>query len=251
MIKFPKEILVHILRDFFSRDDGFYHYDKNEFGFQNTVSQKGLAPNAGISTSDHSTTRIGIYESYPLEGTIYPNIIVRFGSAKETMISFNKENGTIHHEHAIYTDPHTLKDIAVHVPKHFIRSGAWEGSLSIDISARHLGECDEITELVAMALIDIYFEDLLESGLVIKPISVSAPNDKADRNDKIHKQTINIDFRGEWERNIPIFNLIERIMVNIDFGDLTKDPPILAPDLGIQTEIVLSDMLWDADPLPL
>ena len=65
-----------------------------------------------------------------------------------------------------------------------------------------------IYKLVAICLQDITFESLKKSGIVVKPLSWGSPSEIDDRNDKIFQQTITLDIRTEWERRIPISNVL-------------------------------------------
>jgi hypothetical protein len=90
--------------------------------------------------------------------------------------------------------------------------------------------------------IDIGFSDLWKSGLIIKGTSTSAPTETDDRNDHIFKQTITLQIRNEWRRQIPIKNIIDVINFGIQFGGTTPATPI-AVNLTINTDETLSDML--------
>src|SRR5258708_24489226 len=96
-------------------------------------------------------------------------------------------------------------------PEHFILAGAWEGSINIDIRARDLRARDDLVDLVSLLFVDVAFNDLVKSGLVIKGVSSSAPNEFEDRNDHVFAQTVTLQVRSEWRRAIPIANIIDII----------------------------------------
>jgi len=246
MIRFPKEVVIHVLRDFFSQDS-YYHYDKDEYGFANTPKQTNLPLNAGESPTDHSTTRLFIGEAFKSRPKFYPGILVKFNGTKEVPLSINKEEGTIQYEKTLFTDPTTGYQTTVHIPQYMIFAGVWEGSLTVEIFAEDPAARDEITELCSIALTQIYLKEMINIGVTIKPsISISAPSEQEQRNSYVFKQSITLDYRAEWRRLIPINNLIERIVFEIDFGNLDVTPPVLDPNIKIETDLDLADLTWSA-----
>ncbi len=238
MIRYPKQLLVHVLRDFFSQDS-YYHYDQDEYGFANIADQTNLPLDAGMS--DHLTTRLFIGEQFKNRTKYYPSIIVKFNSAKEVTLSPSKEYGVVQYEPIIYTDSATGIKTQVHIPKAHVFAGAWEGSLSVEISAKGSDARDELTQLTAMALSTIYFEEMIDAGVLIKPLSIGSPSEVQERNDYIFKQSITCDFRSEWRREVPIYNLIERIVVSVSFENFDSPPD--SPTTTVVSELDYTDTL--------
>lgn len=238
MTLYPKELIVAQLRDFFSRCD-FYHYAHDHWGYPQTPDHTNLPLNAGYH--NNVTTRVFIGESYRFDVIYYPAIIVRHGGSTSVPISFNRERGGIHWGKMVFEDGYgNIKTFPN--PESFIFAGAYEGSISIDIMARDLRTRDDLVDLVSILFIDIGFSDLWKSGLIIKGTSTSAPTETDDRNDHIFKQTITLQIRNEWRRQIPIKNIIDVINFGIQFGGTTPATPI-AVNLTINTDETLSDML--------
>lgn len=239
MISFPKEIVIDTLRDFFSYDS-YYHYVKDAFGFAATTDNTDLPLEAGFN--DNSSTRLFIGENYRFDGIFYPAILVKHGGARYVPISINRETGKIQWGFRTFEDGYGNTEI-IRYPQAFIFNGAWEGSLIIDIMTRSLTSRDDLVQLVSIALAQISFESLRKAGVVVKPPQISSPSEIADRNDQIFRQTITIDIRTEWEVQKPVGNIIEIIDFAIEFGrtDNLNVPP--APNLTINTEISILDIL--------
>ena len=80
------------------------------------------------------------------------------------------------------------------------------------------------------------------AGIVVKPPNIGAPSESEDRNDKLFRQSVTMDIRTEWRRNIPILSLIDRIVFAIQFAPIDSDRPI-DPNFDIVTDINLAENL--------
>lgn len=239
MILFPKEIVIQTLRDFF-KHDSYYHYVSDEWGFPKTPDHTDLPPGSGMN--DTVTTRLFIGESYRQDIIFYPAIIVRHGGASYTPISFNRERGTVQWDYQIYEDGYG-NITKFPVPKHFIFAGAWEGSLSIDVYTRSLPARDNLCELISILFTDIEHNNLEKSGLFIKGVSAGGVSESDDRNDKLYRQTVTLQFRSEWRRHIPISNVVEVINFAVDFGKVNDPDYPISGNLQINNEQSLVDIL--------
>jgi hypothetical protein len=241
MIVYPKEIIIQHLRDFFSKDS-LYHYVKDEWGFSKKVDHTDLPLGAGLF--DNLATRVHISESHPHDGIFYPFVMVRHSSARYVPISINREAGKFETTPRIFEDGYGNQTVFQN-PSKFIFEGVFEGQLSIEIAARSPRTRDDIAELIAMYLTDIGFDHLYHSGLVIKPISIGSPSEVQDRNEYVYKNTISIDYRMEWRREVPISNIIEAILFTIVFQNLDDPNAAPASNLTINTSNSLSDIILD------
>lgn len=249
MLTYPKEIIIATLRDFFSKDD-YYHYSKDKFGFANTTDHTDLPPGADIPTAHNQyganqeglSTRLFIGENYRYDGIYYPAVLVKNGGSRSVPISINREQGVIQYEDLIYEDGYGNQTI-IHNPAFFVTAGAWEGTIIIDVLSRSLRARDDIVEAISMCFTEFTFDSLYDIGIIIKPLSIGAPSESDDRNDKLFRNTITLDIRTEWRREIPIGNLIEAILFTIDFADLSSSNPITAANLTINTENNITDII--------
>lgn len=233
MLVYPKELIIDILRDFFSKDS-YYHYVKDEFGFPKTINEKGLDSEAGLN--DNQVTRLFIGETYRQDVIFYPAITVRSNGMKYVPLSFTRNQGSIQYSKVLYEDGYG-NQTEVSRPAYFVTAGAWEGSLSIDVYTRSLRACDDLCELIGMCFTEIYFNVASDAGVLIKPPSIGSVNTQDDRNDKIFKQSVNLDIRTEYRREIPIYSTLDSINLAIEFGDLSGSQFTPATDLTIYSKI--------------
>lgn len=241
MIRFPKEAIINVLRKFYAQNSLYYRYVEDEFGFPQIPSQKDLELLAGITDDDSS--RIYIGEFYHQNTIFYPCILIKNNGATSVPLSASQEEGTIW-ETVVFDDGAGHKK-NVNVPKYYKYAGMWEGSISVNIYARSIQSRDELVELTAMCLQTIYWKELQDMGVVVKPVKVSGPSEQEDRNSKIFTQAITIDYFSNWERMIPITNVIERIVFTIDVYN-TTDPnanPIPDPNFQVKSVIDLADVI--------
>lgn len=241
MILFPKEIVIQTLRDYFSKDS-YYHFVADEWGFPKTPDHTDLPTAAGLH--DNVTTRLFIGESYRQDIVFYPALIVRHGGANYVPISFNRERGTVQWDYQTYEDGYG-NVTQFRVPKYFIFAGAWEGSLSIDIFTRSLPARDNLCELVSLLFTDIEHHNLEKSGLFIKSIQAGSVSESDDRNDKLYRQSITLNFRSEWKRHIPVGNVVEIINLAVDFQRLDVPDAPVAANLKITEEFTLTETLMN------
>jgi hypothetical protein len=67
-------------------------------------------------------------------------------------------------------------------------------------------------------MIGVARQELSESGLGIKTVSISGEREEDYANDKIYMQTISVETYSEWRREIPIDSIIEMINFCFNFG---------------------------------
>jgi hypothetical protein len=251
MIVYPKELVIAALRDFFSQSS-YYHFSKDHFGFPNVQDHTDLLPGADLPTRAPGSTavnnidlvtRLFIGENYNYgEGIFYPAILVKNGGTQYIPISINRNQGTIEYSDIIYEDGYGNQTL-VKTPAFFVTSGAWEGSIIIDVMTRSLRSRDDLVEAIGMYFTEIKHNTLVDIGLIIRPPSISAPSETDDRNDKLFKQTITLPYRTEWERKIPITTLIDTILFSIEFQDLNHQNTTPAPNLTINMDVSINDIL--------
>jgi hypothetical protein len=242
MLVYPKEMIISTLRDFFSKDS-YYHYSKDQWGFANTVDHTDLPPGSGIDND--LTTRVFIGENYRKNVVFYPAILVKSGGSKYVPISINRDQSSIQYEKIIYDDGYGNETI-ISNPVSFITAGAWEGSIIVDILTRSLRSRDDLAELVGMCFTEIAFDSLYDIGLIVKPISISGTSETDDRNDKLFRQSLTLDIRTEWRREIPIGNIIDAIFFTTTFEDISMPENPIPANLTINTELNLLDIILNS-----
>lgn len=251
MLVYPKEIIIATLRDFFSKDS-YYHYSKDQWGFANTTDHTDLPPGADLpygpgaqpllSNTINLSTRLFIGENYRYDGIYYPAILVKNGGSRYIPISINREQGGVQYENIIFEDGYGNQR-TINRPQTLITAGAWEGSIIIDILTRSLRSRDDLAELIGMCFAEIHYDSLADVGVVVKPPSIGAPAETDDRNDKLFRQSITLDIRTEWRREIPISNVIDAIIFTVNFVNLSNSESPVAENLTIETEVTLIDTI--------
>jgi hypothetical protein len=250
MLVYPKEIILATLREFFSKDS-YYCYSRDVFGFANTTDHTDLPPGADLpvgapgSTAEPNTllsTRVYVGENYRNNGIFYPAILVKSGGSKYVPISINREKGAVQYDSIIYEDGYGNQTL-VKRPVSFITAGVWEGSIIIDVMTRSLRSRDDLVELIGMAFAEITVDSLYDVGLIVKPPNIGAPSETDDRNDKLFRQSITLDIRTEYRREIPIGNIIDTIFFTSTFENISKSDAPISPNITINTETDLLDML--------
>jgi hypothetical protein len=251
MIVYPKEIIIATLRDFFSKDS-YYHFSKDQWGFPNTTDHTDLPPGADLPFGPGANpqlnpdpvlpTRLYIGENYHYNGIFYPAVLVKSGGTRYVPISINRNQETIDFSKTLYYDGYGNETIVLR-PISIVTAGAWEGSIVVDVMARSLRARDDLVEAIGMCFTEVHFDDLHQVGIIVKPISVGAPSETNDRNDKLFRQTLTLDIRTEWRRQIPIETTIDAILFTATFQNLANPNSPVAPNLTINTEVNLGDML--------
>lgn len=244
MIVYPKELVIAVLRDYFS-EDSYYHYVKDKWGFPNTPDHTDLPQDAGIA--DNLTSRVFIGENYRDNVILFPAILVKHAGSRSVPISINREDSTVAWEMRAFDDGYGNLTFFKN-PKSLVFAGAWEGSLSIEIQTKSLRSRDELIQEVALCFTDITFKLMQKAGVICKPVEIGSPNETDDRNGKLFRQTITLPIRSEWRREIPVNNIVEIINFSVEFSNLSAKDPIVAQNLTINTNVDLLNIM--AAPLP-
>jgi hypothetical protein len=238
LIRVPKDSIISTLKNYFSKDSK-YHFVADQWGYPLVIDLTNVPSEAGLH--DDVTTRIFIGDKNRLNNIFFPAIIVSTGSYKYVPLSLNRDHHTIEYELTKYVDGYGNSQI-IRTPVAFTPGGIWEGTITIDIFSRGLRERDDLVELVAILFTDLAVDTLYRSGIIIKPtLTIGSSGDTEDRNDKLYKQSINLDVRGEWERKIPINNIVNVISICADIGNLETTPEQLDPNLEINARLTLLD----------
>lgn len=242
LLSSPKDIIIGILRDFYA-EDSYYRYVADEWGFPKVVDHTDLESDAGINNDD--TTRLFIGEAYRYDMIYYPSILVKGGGSRYTPISFNRNKETVRYEAIRVIDGYGNERVYT-VPTHFVLAGAWTGQISVDIHARGMRARDDLARWSMLCFTDIRFEELLRAGIIVTGVSSSGPREEDDGNEKLYRETITLEVRSEWRREIPVENTIDAINICVDIGRVDTTPPQIAPNLTISTTIELVDQIQNA-----
>jgi hypothetical protein len=238
---YPKELVIGILREEFSKDS-YYKYTADEWGFPKTVDHTDLPLGAGFE--DDLTTRIFIGEAFRFDVIFYPAILVKMTSARSVPISMNRNKDTIKYEKQLVIDGYGNTK-QYFTPKYIDLSGAWEGTITIDIIARDIVTRDDLISFIMLLFTDIRFESMRKAGVLIKSgaPSLGGVSEGDDRNQhKLYKATVSMDIRTEWRRLIPVERLIEQINICVDFRVIGEEN-ITNPNIQINETITILDQI--------
>lgn len=235
-----KETIIALLRDEFKKDS-YYHYVEDEFGYPKVINMKDMPLGAGYS--DDLTTRIYIGEKFRHDVIFYPSIIVSAGSISSTPISFNRDRGTVQYENILVVDE-SGNYSNVTVPNAFCFVGAWEGTINVDITCRDGLSLDDLIAFCSIFFVDVAHDRLLRAGILVKGVQSGSPSETRDREQEVlYKNTISLSVRSEWQRQIPVSNLIEFINFCVDFGHFdSSDSFEAAPNMSINTIVEADDI---------
>ncbi len=239
-ISYTKDIIISTLKEFFAKDS-YYHYVYDEWGFAKVNDHTDQNINAGIH--DDLTTRIYIGELSRFNVIHYPSIIVSSTGARHVPISINRDQGRVDYQTTTFIDG-LGNEKKIQVPYAFILSGAWEGSITIDVYCRGVREKDDLLELISILFIDLAWNDLYRAGVAVKQdVQVGSLGITEDRNDRLYKQSVTLNVRTEWRKEILVQSTLDTINFCVDFGNLAVDPPEFAPNLEISESIDLLDAI--------
>lgn len=241
LIRYPKDAMIAALRDYFSQDSK-YHYVRDEWGFPHTPDHTDLPTDAGFN--DDLTTRVFIGEKDRFDIVYYPAILVSAGGFRAVPISLNRKVLDTELEEVEYVNAETGETKIIVQPAKFVPGGAWEGTINFDIQSKGVVERDDLVELVSIFFKDYNWDNFYRAGIAIKPTtpSIGTYSVEQDGNMKLFKQTVSVDIRGEWQRDIPFRNIIDAISICVEIGNLQPEIPITAPNIEINTKLDLMDI---------
>ena len=218
----PKNLLIDVLRKHFSNDN-IYTYRSDEYGFPLTVDLTGK------TRDDEDTTKILISDLYGHEVKFYPAITVKSGGGKYKPISFNQNETTKYRKDIVVSD--FGQQTVVSTPTHTVYAGAWEQSFDVTIYSESHSELEELTEAVLMRLQYSSWNELRENGLFINATSFSGENSQPYANDYVYIKTITLQTWSEWRVEIPLDNVIEKVLFYFESTRTPCPPKATATDL--------------------
>lgn len=227
----PKSLLIDGLRKVF-RNDSIYTYRSDEYGFP-------LTPDlTGVELGSDQTTNILIGDLYRYEVKFFPAIVIRSGGGSYKPISFNQDM-TYKYRKDVFEDAYGARSI-VTTPTHKVYSGAWELSFDVQIYAESHSELQELVDITSLALQHTLWHELRANGLMILRLSIGSESAEQYANDYVYNQSISLSTRSEWRIEVPIDNVIERMVFY--FESDRHSVPTNADDLTA-TRLTFSDLL--------
>jgi hypothetical protein len=230
-VSHAKNLIIDAMREYFKKDT-FYRFETDAFGFPLTPDLTDLPPDI----EEKRTTRIFIGDLYRFEKRYWPAVVVRYSSGRTYHVSFNQEN-TIQYRTDMVIDGYGSVSY-VKVPTHKIIAGAWEQDFEVIIAAESIPDREELTDIVSSFFIAKIRQEMYESGLFIKNVSIGAEREEEWGNEKIYLQSVTLNTFSEWRREIPINanSLIEAINFCFNMGVFGR------PGLEFTTSVTQDDV---------
>ena len=223
-----KTLLIDALRELF-RGDSIYTYRSDEYGFPlvpdftglpNEEGGTGLDDMGNVIDPTQLATKIYIGSSFYQDAKFYPVITVRQTGGKDHPISFNQNAILIQYRKEFVRDGYG-NQTEIRTPTHFVFGDAWDQSFEVKIVAESLGDRDQIADIVMLGLKHLKRDELTKAGLFIKDLSMSGEQEEESPkhvNKTLFTYTITLNTYSEWERAIPVRNIIERINFYFDIA---------------------------------
>ncbi len=231
----PKNLIIDTLRKYF-RNDNIYTYRADQYGYPLTVDVTGL------DLDSTETTKILISDLFRYEIKFFPSITIKSGGGSYKPISFNQE-GTIKYRKDL-TEDLFGRQIVTQTPTHKIYAGSWDMNFDISIYSESHTEMEEIVEIVVMILQYSAWNELRANGLFIKSLNIGAESSEQYANDYIYNQNISISTMSEWRVEIPIEDIIEKLVFYFDF---TRTPVLPNATITDFQELRFSDIVEYAE----
>lgn len=203
----PKYLLIDSLRQIF-RNDSVYTYRDDEYGFP-------LTPDLTDKTIDSpDTTKILISDGYRYETKFYPAIVIKSNGGSYKPNSFNQDMTLKYRSDVIENEFGSRR--VVSTPTHRVYTGKWELAFDLTIYSESLSELNELTDITSLALQFSLWHQLRAAGLFINRLNIGSENAEPYANDYVYSNSITLNTLSEWRAEIPIDNLVEKIIFRIE-----------------------------------
>ena len=203
----PKNLLIDGLRKIF-RNDSVFTYRDDEYGFPLTVDLTDK------EVDSEETTKILISDMYRYEVKFFPAIVIKSGGGAYKPLSFNQD--MTYKYRVDYLENEYGARRAISTPSHRVYNGRWELSFDIQIYSESYSELEELVDIASISLQYSLWNELRENGLFIKGLSIGAESAEPYANDYIYSQNITISTLSEWRVEIPIENMVEKIVFRFE-----------------------------------
>lgn len=203
----PKNLLIQYLRDLFRRDSIFTYRD-DEYGFPLTPDMTGKP----LDTTE--ATKILISDIFRYDVKFFPAITIKHGGGSYKPLSFNQE-GTYKYRVDSVQDQYGARR-KISTPTHKVYAGRWELNLDVSVYCESSSELQELIDILSIALQHVLWNDLRASGLFIQGLSIGGESSEPYANDYVYSQNINLRCLSEWRVEIPLEDIIEKIIFYFD-----------------------------------
>lgn len=230
-----KSLLVDFLRELF-RDDSYFTYREDVYGYPKILDHTNL------SIDSTEPTKINITDVFRYEAGFIPTIVVRHTGGRYFPISFNQDGipgmaGSVKYSEEVVLDGYG-NVTSVLIPDKFLYVGAWDLSYDLKIYTESPADREELVSIVSVGLMHVHRASLERAGLFIKSLSFGSESEEEHNNDKFYTQSVSLECFGEWRREIPVGNLIERIAFFYDIGRIVNNRVAVPNNLSIEDMVI-------------
>ena len=203
----PKYLLIDGLRKIF-RSDSVYTYRDDEYGYP-------LTPDLTDRTIDSpDTTKILISDGYRYETKFYPAMIIKSNGGTYKPNSFNQDMTLKYRSDVIENEFGSRRIIST--PTHRVYTGKWQLTFDIGIYSESLAELNELVDITSLAIQFSLWHELRAAGLFVTGLNIGGENAEPYANDYVYNTNITLNTTSEWRAEIPIDNLVEKIVFRIE-----------------------------------
>jgi len=199
--------LIDGLRQIFRRDS-VYTYRDDEYGYPLTPDLTGKT----IDSLD--TTKILISDGYRYETKFYPAIVIKSNGGSYKPNSFNQDM-TLKYRSDIIENEFGSRRV-VSTPTHRVYTGKWNLNFDVAVYSESLSELNELIDITSLALQFSLWHPLRAAGLFISGLNIGSENAEPYANDYVYNTNITLNTISEWRAEIPIDNLVEKIVFRIE-----------------------------------
>ena len=231
-----KCLIIDTIRKIFT-GDSYYPYRTDVYGYPIVIDHTGLPADSELPTKIH------IGDTFKYEGIHIPCVVVRHGGGSYHPISFNQQGipgytGVIQYKQEIIQDGYG-EIYEINTPDKYVFAGAWDLTYEVKIYTESTTDREELLSIISMGLQHVHWHDLQSAGLLIKNLSFGSESEEEHNNDKFFTQSITLDIYGEWRREIPVGDLLERIVFFFDIGRIVGGEVTPSNDLSWEQPIDL------------
>lgn len=233
-ISHGKSLLIDALRELFT-NDSLYAYRQDEFGFPLVPNHFGLPneegatqmdadgnliinPSPNLSIDAKLSTKIYIGSTYHQDVKFYPVVTIKQTGGKNHPISFNQNAIQIHYRKEFIRDAYG-NQTEIRTPTHYVFGDGWDQSFEIKIVAEDLVDRDQIGDIITVGLMHLKRNELEKAGLHIRDMSMSGETEEESVKSTtkwLYTYIITLNTYSEWQRTVPIRDVIERINFYFD-----------------------------------
>ena len=176
-------------------------------------------PRSDSQGPDFALTKICIVDKYQEEALLLPIITSSFNNANTQWIQFSQSPFNTVLKPQFNPDGSIKRDNRGRmVPSHYEYVGAYNGSLTLLISASDTLEREELCNLVHVFLTEELRDELMVRGVFVRNVTTGGQTEVPYRNDYIFQAPITVDFYSEWRRLVPVGDTLLSIGLDVDLA---------------------------------